>query len=180
MAFSVETFLVDTRMESEYPMSKEKSPWALSKSRNPPAVMFVQLSTTIPDVVSSSLMCQPPRSHGELPELWTSIQSLEEWYTSVTVTLLRSQSGMVPDPEVNRGPVGPSSSSSEVSQSAFIRPVSYERTGVNTINNDRKIGSILCWPRLGMVLGGGLGLSDFYFLRQVLSFRGPPGRGVPY
>ena len=77
MAFSVVTFLVETRMESEYPMSKEKSPWALSNSMNPPAVMFVQLSTTIPDVVSSSLMCQPPRSHEELPELWISIQSSE-------------------------------------------------------------------------------------------------------
>ena len=77
VAFSVDTFLVETRMESEYPMSKEKSPWSLSKSMNPPAVMFVQLSTTIPDVVSSSLMCQPPKSQEEFPELWTSIQSSE-------------------------------------------------------------------------------------------------------
>ena len=68
MAFSDVTFLVDTRDGVGVPDVEGEVPLALSKSRNPPAVMFVQLSTTIPDVVSSSLMCQPPRSHGELPE----------------------------------------------------------------------------------------------------------------
>ena len=73
-AFSVVTFLVDTSIESSSSMEKVKS----SQAMKAPAEIMVPLSMTIPEVVSPSLICHPPRSQSWLPELCSSNHSSEE------------------------------------------------------------------------------------------------------